>query len=365
MEFKRGHVESASPVTEIEPHLSECLIQIDFDEYYIFYDVAALMSFVNKDVIYKTRPDIVHGKRVEVVCEIALVTEVVTVDKAKTDVKLIPFDTKRPVCNFNIKDVRFGEFKVGCVAILTKITAGQSKKANWFDCEMIDAYGHIFELRMFTTKNDVESMENYNAMLNGYVSFDMESTKYGYQTSEIIALFQDVEQSPEIAIAKNVVMNYINSDLPLAKLVSETSLDTALDRYVDTEPGYLWVRIASELYVIDTLDNITSGVNIQTMKRAAVCTRLYSMPHNKPWSNSIVNVMKILRYKEIIEDQELCSILDIFYNEESGSTKDLYLQVRKIVDNIIAQRRGLSDEEKDFSVNERVNNCRNYFNGLL
>lgn len=363
IERRKGLVESVQAIKDIDSSLTEFIIQIDFDDYVVFYDKAAMLDFVNKEVFYTTRPDIVEGRKVEVICEIALVTEVVTLDKQDTNVKLVPFNVKRPVCNFNIKDIRFGEYKIGCIAILVSMEKGESRKATWIDCKLIDAYGHLFELRMFTTLTSVDDLKQYEAMINGYVEFDMESTRYGYQTSALSSLSQDVEKSPEIAIAKNIVMSYVNSDAELSQLVANTGLEIALDNFVDFEPGYLWVRMASELYFIETLDNVTSGININTLKRAVVVTRLYALPHSGNWSNGLINFAKVLRYKDICKDEDLRGILDVFYQGNNTDTKYLYFQIREIVDNIINIRRDLNDAKKNYS--SLIDECHSAFNGLL
>lgn len=362
IEKMRGTVEAVQMLSSIRDGFCKMIIRIDFDEYYIFYDPQAIMGFLHKDVIYNTRPDIVEGKEVEVIAEIALVTEVVALEATTNDIKLVPFDTKRPVCNFNIKEVRFGEYKIGCVAILTDIKEGSSRKANWFDCEMLDAYGHMFEVRMFTSKEDVLKLNEYKIMVNGYVEFNMESTKYGYQTSEISALPQEIEASPEIAIAKNEVMKYIQSDPAIYAMVNDYKLDSYIDMSVDGEPGYQWVRMASELYFINALDNVTSGVSISSMKRAVICTRLSALPHKSSWSETVLNVTKVLRYKDLVADEELRKIIDVFYNDEVTPTKRLYIEIRKMVNQIINARRDIENEEEVIGT---INSCRNAFAGLL
>ena len=363
IERRKGHVENVSLIKEIEPGFSQFCIQIDFDEYMVFYDATQLLQFVNKDVYYTTRPDVIDGVKHEVVCEIALVTEVVTLDRTSTDIKLIPFDCKRPVCNFNIKDVKFGDFKVGCIAILTGIDKGESRKAKWIDCHLIDAYGQAFDLRMFTNISNVDDISKYEAMINGYVEFELESTKYGYQTSVIAALPQDVEQSPEIAISKNVAMEYIESDAAIYDLVTQTGLESAIDKYVDTEPGYLWVRIASELYMISTLENITSGLNIEAMRRATIVTRLFTLPHNIAWSNSVINTVKVLRFSSIIKDEDLRSIVDLFYKGTTTATRTYYYKIRDMVDSIIKLRRGFDYGKETFGGS--IDELHAAFSGLL
>lgn len=356
-----GHVESVKVIAQIVGGFCECDITIDFDEYKVFYEKDVILSYVDKDVFYNVRPDVVHGETRNVICEIALVTEVMTVDANKNS-KLIPVDSRRPICNFKIKDIKFGEYKPNCIAILTKYTMGHSRKAKWYDCELLDSQSHLFELRLFSPEADpTKPQDDMNLMLNGYVEFDIESTKYGYQTDELRAIAQEVEASPEVAIAKVVVENTVKADGPLLQFVTETKLFQYLDTFVDSEPGYAYVRMASEIYLIEALANITNDIDERSMKRAAVCSYAYVIPHKDPWSRGIVNVMKILKYTELKADRTLKSLLDVAYEEEACTSKLLYMAIKNMVSQIIDIRRGIKHEE----VNDLINQYRAAFNGML
>ena len=356
-----GHVESVKVIAEIVGGFCECDIVIDFDEYKIFYQRDVILSYVDKDVFYNTRPDVVHGETVNVICEIALVTEVMTVDANKNS-KLIPVDSRRPICNFKINDIKFGEFKPNCIAIFTKYTMGRSAKAKWYDCELLDAQSHLFELRLFSPDADPTKPQNdMDVMLNGYVEFDIESTKYGYQTSEIRAIAQKVEASPEVAIAKVVVENVVKEDKPLLQFVTDTKLFQYLDAFVDAEPGYAYVRMASEIYLIEALANITNDIDERAMKRASICSYAYVIPHKDPWARSIVNVIKILKYTELREDEILKSLLDVAFEKECTTTKLMYMAIKNMVSQIIDIRRGVKHEEVD----NLIARYRIAFNGML
>lgn len=358
----RGRVESVTTKEVISEGFAQCLIVIDFSEFIIFYNPTDLNQFVGEEVLYTTRPDIVNGIKREVICEIALVTEVVSTEKITNDVKLIPFDLKRPVCNFNIKDIKFGDFKQECIGILTAVTPGSSRKASWYDCSVLDAYGHLFDLRLFAEQAGTGDTTAFIPLMNNYIMFDINSTKYGYQTSEISGMEQQVEASPEIAIAKKVVMNYINSDEDIHRMAIGTQFENFIDQTIDGEKGYLWVYMASELYMIDALDNITSGLNISTLKRAVICTRLYACAPASVWARSVTNATVLMKYKEIKNDAKLRSIIDVFVKDTTDTQdRDTYLMIRGLVNKIINTRRGLTDEE----VSNSIISCCNAFNGLL
>ena len=198
-------------------------------------------------------------------------------------------------------------------------------------------------------------------MLNGYVEFDLESTKYGYQTEQFRAIAQEVEASPEVAIARVVVENMVKADGPLLQFVTETKLFEYLDAFIDAEPGYAYVRMASEIYMIEALANITNDINERSMKRAVVCSYAYVIPHKDPWSRGIVNVMKILKYTELKADVELKAMLDVNFEMEVSTTKLMYMAIKNMVSQIIDIRRGIKHEE----VSSLIDRYRSDFNGLL
>ena len=59
IERRKGHVEAVTPIKDVDTNLTQFVIQIDFDEYIVFYDRAALLEFAGKDVYYVTRTDVV------------------------------------------------------------------------------------------------------------------------------------------------------------------------------------------------------------------------------------------------------------------------------------------------------------------
>lgn len=340
-EKRQGHVESVKKIVDIDAHFTQFLIQIDFDEYYIWYDAAELASFVNKDVMYRTRPDIVNGKRAEVVCEIALVTEVVTIDRTKNDIKLIPLNTKRPVCNFSKRDIKMGEVRYGAIAILVDVTMGQSKKASWLDCDMLDCNGEVFSVKIFQSNADIQNVEQYETMKNGYVQMDIENSRYGFNTAEMTALPQDIELSPEVVVAKKVVTDYISTDPLISEIVNHNNLMYALDKHIDYEPGYMWVRMAAEMYLVDAADSITDDIDIKSFKRAIICNRLYLTAKTNNWAPNVVNIIKIAKYKELADDMYFRSIVDTEVEVENTMARDIYKKIVDMVEYTIKLRRGL------------------------
>ena len=346
-----GKVENVTFLRSFGKGLDLCEIQIDFDSIKIFYDSNELMSFIGHEVIYTTRPDMIDGVPELVICELAKISEIQTVTSTE-NIKLIPEGTSRTVCNFNSSEIRFGDFYPSCVALLSRVEMGSSKKAQWIDMTMIDKSSKEFVVKRFCSDAEyvLEQAKNF---CGHYVQFDLESTKYGFRTEDVTCLTRTVEMSPEVVVAKEVILSEIAKDPGLTKYNELFNYVESISNIIDGEPGYLLVRIASEIYMINAIDSISTDLDIRAMKRAAICSRAYAIPHTTLWSQPLLNTNKALKVTELREDKELLYILDIYCEEKPSSTKLTYFEISELVDNIINIRRGVNNEE-GFSSN--VNN---------
>lgn len=355
-----GNVEKIRVIRHISDSLDLCEIQIGFDELKIFYDANQLLEFLHKDVEYTVRQDVVDGQICLVICELAMLSNIQTV-KSIDNIKLLPESNKRVVCNVDSKALRFGEFYACRIALLAKVQLGSSAKAKWFDCTMIDQCSREFSLRLFSTNTDIEKMEAIlNACIGSYVTFDMKYTRYGLQTEEIVQLATPVEKSPEVVVAEAIVREHINKDPALVAYNNRYGFIDHLSNLIDGEIGYYLVRIASEIYMINAIDSITSDINIETMKRACICSYGYLLPKKGDWSRTTLNYNKAASIPELKEDKQLLYILDVL-SEPMDDTKRTYIKIKGLVNDIIKIRRGIKDEESDLS----GTNLSAMFNGLL
>lgn len=359
IERLNGNVKSVKFLEKYENQVDLCEIVIDFDTLKIFYNADDLVPFINQDVQYTVRPDVVHGKPELVICEIALLSTIQTVASTE-NIKLIPEGSRRTICNIESKKIRFGDFYPSVTALLSKYELGSSPKAKWYDCTMIDAVSQEFMVRMFTSKID-EAGEILETMIGKYVQFDLESTKYGYQTKEIDCLPNDVEESPEVIVAREVVTGVIKSDPALSKYNDLYGFIDEVASKIDGEPGYQLVRIASEIYMINAIDNISTDIDIRAMKRAAICSRGYLIPHKTNWSKPMLNNSKMMKIPELRDDRELMLIVDALSDEEMSPTKLTYIKVRGLVNDIIDIRRGVKNEKDSTGISSLIG----MFNGLL
>ena len=364
IERLQGKVENISIIKHISDNLDLCSMQIEFDNLKIFYDANDLMQFIGQDVEYTTRPDVIDGQPELVICELALLSTIQTVVSTE-NIKLIPEGNKRTMCNIESRTIRFGDFYPNCVALMSGYTLGSSPKAKWFDCKMIDKVSKEFTVRLFASNVDYDRMvQILDGLKGGYVSFDLESTKYGYQTKEIIGLPGTVEDSPEVVVAREIIKSLIASDAGLLDYDRRYDFMNTISSVIDGEPGYMLVRMASEIYMINAIENISTDLNIKAMKRAVVCSRGYLLPHKANWSKPLLNTNKAMSIPTLKGDTELLLILDVLSEEQASETKQTYIKIKGLVNDIIDIRRGVSDEKIENNVVNH-NAIINSFNGLL
>lgn len=361
IERLQGVVSKVTRLEHVGDDLDLCQIIIGFDDLRIFYSYGDLVDYLDCEVQYTVRKDIIKGKTELVVCELVKLATIQTVQSVE-NIKLIPEDVKRTLCNFDSKGARYGNFYHNVTAIMASFTSGASAKARWFDCQMIDMYSRIFEVRKFEPDGDLNELENsYKSLVGKYCVFDMEFTKFGFQTKEIIALPQAVELSPEVIVARKVLEDMISKDEALSSYCEHYDFLNTISQQVDGEPGYALVRMASELYMITAIENISNGLDIRSMRRAVICSRGFMLPHKTDWSKPLLNNSRMMAIPGLKTDKELMLIIDVLSAENMSPTKATYIKLRGMVNDIINIRRGI-ENEKDIT---NTANLTLMFNGLL
>lgn len=357
----QGKVTRITLIENVGESLDLCEIQIDFDVLKIFYDYNELMEYQNCDVSYTTRKDVVKGVEDLVVCELVKLATIQTVASVE-NIRLIPEGNKRPLCNFDVKGARYGNYYPNITAIMAGYQLGSSPKARWFDCTLIDMYSREFVVRKFEPEGELDDVEDkYKKAVGHYVVMDVESTRYGYQTKDIDVLPQDVELSPEVEVAKSVLENVIAGDPGLQEYCTRFDFINNMMSVIDGEPGYALVRMASELYMINAVENISTDMEVQAMRRAVICSRGYMLPHKVEYSVPLLNSTKIMTCQTLKADKELMLIIDALSRETASSTKLMYIKIRGLVNDIINIRRGIEDEEAI----DNISTFGAAFNGLL
>lgn len=344
--MQSGKVESLKLLSHIKPGLDYCAIQIDFDELRIFGKYNDLVNYIQKYVRYETAEDIYQGEVFTRVADLCLEQTIQTVNKTE-GVKLIPEGAgTRSICNFSVDAVRPGDTEINCIALLCGYEQGSSSKAKWADLSMIDRNAKVFSLRIFTTdlKDAMDPDLALQSMCGKYLKFNVSSTKYGLQTNAVEVVDYPVVCPPEVEVAIGIITNSVAGDGLLQEYMAEYKYLDTLKGVLYGEPGYHLVELASELCMIDALDNIASEYDVCLLRRAAVTSRGYLLPSKHTFSKVLLNTNKVLR-SGLRVDLQLLELLDVPEAAPSNGNKRMFYRIKKLCRQVIEERRGLYDED--------------------
>lgn len=351
---------------DIEEMIDECIVTIGLDDIYAYYSYNDLLKFLGEEVSYAVRTDMVNGRKALVLCNIAEINHISVVENDAKDVKLYVDDNTRPYCNFSVKELKQGEFYNNSIAYLSAVEEGSSSPTiHWFDLLCLDRESRSFKLRIFADVelSGVNQRDDLLGAVGKYIQFDLRLTPYGMQTKEVQILpWEGGSMSPEVSLAKSVLLKALDEDADLKAYVESKNLIEKIAGKIDGEPGYGLVRMAAELYLINQVGNISADVDVNVLRRAVFCSRVYITATTAKWSKSVFNMNHILRAPKLSNDRELLLILDVLSEEPPTPTKLAYIKVKQLVDFLVKVRRGEKYEE------EFLSNCAavvSQFGGLL
>ena len=330
---RRGTVDKVTLVRQIYKDLDQCELTIGFDTYTAFYPYSELEGFQGKEVSFVLRPDLVNGLEVLVITEITLMSVVNTVESVN-NVKLCPLNDARGVCNFDSASAQVGNFYPGSIVMVTDFSFGSSKKAKWIDLTCIDKKSKVMYLRIFDATIDAEEAERTCAPLVGkYVKADIQYTTYGFQTKEEIRpLDIPTTASPSVALAKAIVEAEMEKYPDVKALCETLQYISKLEVLVTPEPGWSLVKIATLLNIINNVDNLITGADIDLMKKAAILSQLHLLPTKYKYDDNVKTVLLLKRSAELGSNNKIISLLSSEYVEDE--TDATYKAIKRMADEL-------------------------------
>lgn len=295
---------------------------------YWIYDYAEAMKFVDQEVIVEYRKDIYKGNLEQFIATFTVPTMVTTLDK-KENIKLF-IDQVDNISNVAFREIEDGDDRLGCIVFCTQSCFKSSQKATWMELIIRDSTMHTATLRLFDYENkDVD----YSGK---YIKTNLKRNQYGFQSELIKPLDEGVYVNPEIELAKNFIKNYFINDPVAIAYMEKTNVLQFIEEDVDYEKGYGLMRLAMELSMVDSMQNITKDVDLTAIGQALLLshgwrTHASIMSHSFTnatigWSCMFPNRRTVLRLlDDCLEDKPIeysvmCSIKE---------TVDTILKVRK------------------------------------
>lgn len=344
--MQAGRVSSLTRIETIRDGLDYCEIVIDGFPFKVFCDYDDYIRYTDVTIMFEVRQDVYNGDIIEVIEGIIERKTITTVSK-EDDIKLLPDITGwTGICNFELDTLRVGEKISDVVFYLTDMYVDASPRSKWFQLKVVDMVSKVHEIRMFTSggTSAVNMEAGLNNLIGNYIKCDVTSTKYGLQTNEISLYPVDVVEPPEVAVAVAIIERAVEGDIELLDYMTKYDFIDSLKRVVDIEPGYHLVKIAAEITLINYLKNVSDLYSDKLLIRAAIVSRGYLINKKNELSKPVLNVNKLMRSK-LSSDIELINTIDAV-SVNTTQNKRAYINIRKFVDFIISERRGIINEEE-------------------
>lgn len=347
--MQAGKVNALTRIETIKDRLDYCEIVIDGFPFKVFCDYNDYLRYIDVTIAFELRNDVYKGEIIEVVEGIIERKTLVTVSK-EDDIKLLPDITGwTGICNFALSALRVGEQMSDCIFYLTDMYMDASERAKWFQLKVVDMASKVYEIRMFTSggTSAIEMEAGIKNFIGHYIKCTVTATRYGMQTSEIELYPVDVVEPPEVAVAISIIDNATKDDVELRAYMEQYAYFDSLRKVIDIEPGYQLVKVAAEITMIKYLKNISDLYSDKLLIRAAVVSRGYLINRKNELSKPILNVNKIMRSK-LSADVELINTIDVL-SEDTTQNKRVYIEICKLVNFIMDERRGIVDEKSIIS----------------
>lgn len=277
------------------------------DVLYMIGDYVDTQDFINKDVIVDITKGFHQGKEADFINNISVVERVVTLDKVD-NVRLYPDTYPKNECSVNFKDIAIGDPVKKCAVYCTNVSYESSFKSNWRVLTILDSDWRIAHCKQFTPD------DRDTDFVGKYILAEIIRTPYGLQVDEFTVM-ENLEsiRNPRIDLSYNYVKNIIGKDKDLQRAVAMSGiLDGILNYKIDEdlEIGYEIVRLANELYVSESLVNISKSISIKTLNRYLVMSRLF-MTKYKETSTLAPEDMNITLFQRlpIVTDTKVLALL--------------------------------------------------------
>lgn len=296
---------------------------------YWFYNYADAMQYVGQEVIVQYRKDIYKGELVQFIKTFVVPTAVTTLEK-KDNIKLY-IDQVDNNSNISFSDIAIGETAQGCIVYCTHSEFKSSKNAVWQEFIIRDKAMHTAKLRVFDYANDSADMSGQ------YIMTALSRNKYGFQSDFVAPANGTVANNPEIDIAINFIENYFSTDVAAMTYINKTQLIEHLKEVIDYEKGYALMRLAMELSMVESLENVTKDVDLNAIGRAILCSYGH-YTRTSVLSDSVANVTLALQFP-FENKTTVVPLLDVAL-EEKPKEYEVMHSIQSAVAAILEVRKG-------------------------
>ena len=298
---------------------------------YWFYSYADAMQFLDQEVIVEYRKDVYDGALRQFIKTFTMPTIVNVLDK-KEEIRLY-LDQADNECNLAFSEIKIGESRPGCIVFCVSQEYKSSANAVWMELVIRDKTMHVAKLRIF-------DYENPEAQLAGhYIIGALSRNKFGFQSEDVVTAPGEIRENPEIAIAIQFIHNYFSTDVVAMQYINKLNVIESLREVVDYERGYALMRMAMELAMCDSLNNIAKDVDVTAIGHTILASYGYLLRPNSILSSSVNNVFLAQQF-QFPNKQVVVTNLDECLEEHAPEYK-VYKHIHDSVATVLEIRKGL------------------------
>lgn len=309
------------------------LLLVTFDdrsEAFWWFNYADALQYVNQQVLVETHKDIFRGEMHDFIITFTATSVVQTLDKS-SNIKLY-CDQVDNFSNLSFNEIADGEDRMGCIVFCTYQEFKSSNNATWMELIIRDRLMHTAKLRIF----DYESMEADFA--GKYIVTQLSRNKYGFQTKLAKVVNGECPPNPEIAIAKDYIKNFFSDDPIATQFISKLNLIESLSEFVDYEMGYALMRMAMELAVVDSMENISKDVDLVAISHAILASYAY-ITRTSVLSPELNNVFLATQFQWPNKTMVM-RILDDLSDDHPAEYK-VFKSIKSMINTILEVRKGV------------------------
>lgn len=318
------------------------------DTAFMFGVYTEVVGLLNQEVVASFRNEMIKGELRQCINNLSVLTKVIALDR-KERVKLFVADMPDTHSNILFSDIDLGETRLNCIVYCTSVVVDSSPKAVWISLQIMDKKRNVSEVKLFDPERKTADFAGR------YLKMDLRKNKYGFNATDIFLIDSLTSSAnPEIDLAKNFIIQAIQSDSKLVEVVQKSNILQAMMDYLDEEEperGYIIVRVAMEMAQALEMLNMSPIVDVELLLRAIVLNRGYVLTRkeNSTRSKQMHNLINATTYASSMVNNKMLCLLETD-PEVDLLEVSVYRQIRETVNILIkARRRGtytLSTDKK-------------------
>lgn len=310
------------------------LCRLEFDDgkdtAYILYNHENLLPSLGKDVVASFRLDLYKGTTQRFVNTLAMVGVVHTLEK-EDHIKLYT-NCADNHCSISFRDIADGATAAHAIIYVVDVRYDSSSRATWADLTVQDRERRQATLRLF------DPVSRELDLKGRYIMCDLRRNRYGLSTSEFTTVDSTYPYSPEVEVARSFVTSTFAEEPELLNVLQSTGYMDIARRYIDMEPGYILVRLACALDIVNEIGNMSKEADIPLLRHAVLLSTFHIFNSASTFKQDLVTFVMANKHN-FPGSREACQLL-FSEDKEYATQRAIYNKVQEMADTLVKAKKG-------------------------